>query len=304
MAACEKSPELDDNDWPPARGARLRLLNVTDMLQEDPSLGPNSWLVEEMHDLYRQSPSLVSESWRVYFDNRDGVITPAALHATNGVLNGAGNGVSTVSPAAVPPPTPAPGATPAAAPAAELALPPPVIPVGGETSVLRGVASKIVANMELSLTVPTATSVRDVPAKLLEVQRSIINNHLKRTRGGKVSFTHLIAYAIVKALGDVPAMRNTFSRDDSGHPLLVRNTNVGLGIAVDMVKNDGSRSLVVPCIKDANTLSFRAFYNAYEVLIAKARTNKLAVEDFVGVTLPALTALVLLVYARRASATA
>ena len=67
------------------------------MLQEDPSLGPNSWLVEEMHDLYRESPSLVSESWRVYFDNRDGVITPAALHATKGVLNGAGNGVMTPS---------------------------------------------------------------------------------------------------------------------------------------------------------------------------------------------------------------
>ena len=254
------------------------------MLQEDPSLGPNSWLVEEMHDLYRESPSLVSESWRVYFDNRDGIVTPSAVVlATNGVANGAGNGLSngvtTVSPAAVPPSIPA---TLAAAPAP--AVPPPVIPVGGEPSVLRGVASKIVSNMELSLTVPTATSVRDMPAKLLEVQRNIINNHLKRTRGGKVSFTHLIAYAIVKALGDVPAMRNTFSRDQSGHPLLVRNTNVGLGIAVDMVKNDGSRSLVVPCIKDANTLSFRAFYNAYEVLIAKARTNKLAVEDFAGVT--------------------
>ena len=50
--------------------------------------------------------------------------------------------------------------------------------------------------------VPTATSFREVPAKLLEVNRRIINGYLGRTRGGKVSFTHLIGYAIVRAVAD------------------------------------------------------------------------------------------------------
>ena len=149
---------------------------------------------------------------------------------------------------------------------------------------LRGVPARIVANMTLSLTVPTATSVRDVPAKLLEVERNIINRFLARSRGGKVSFTHIIAYAIVRALNDVPAMKNTFVEDVEGRPMILRNPHVGLGIAVDVPKADGSRSLVVPCIKNADTLSFREFFDGYEAIIAKARTNKLAVDDFAGVT--------------------
>jgi multifunctional 2-oxoglutarate metabolism enzyme len=170
---------------------------------------------------------------------------------------------------------PAASATPTAASAAVLgaAVPEP----------LRGVSAKIVSNMEASLTVPTATSVRDVPAKLLEVERNIINRFLARSRGGKVSFTHIIAYAIVRALNTVPAMKNTYVEVD-GKPMIVRNPHVGLGIAVDVKKSDGSRSLVVPCIKNADMLSFREFYDAYEALIAKARINKLGVEDFAGTT--------------------
>jgi multifunctional 2-oxoglutarate metabolism enzyme len=149
---------------------------------------------------------------------------------------------------------------------------------------LRGIPARIVTNMEASLAVPTATSVRDVPAKLLEVERNIINRYLARSRGGKVSFTHLIAYAIVRALDTVPAMKNTYVVDDKGSPMIMRNPHVGLGIAVDVAKSDGSRSLVVPCIKNADTMNFRAFYDAYEALIAKARTNKLGVDDFQGVS--------------------
>ena len=144
--------------------------------------------------------------------------------------------------------------------------------------------ARIVANMTLSLSVPTATSVRDVPAKLLEVERNIVNRFLARSRGGKVSFTHIIAYAIVRALTDVPAMKNTYFEDPAGKPMILRNPHVGLGIAVDVPKADGSRSLVVPCIKNADTMTFREFYDAYEALIAKARTNKLGVDDFAGVT--------------------
>jgi multifunctional 2-oxoglutarate metabolism enzyme len=259
---------------------------VTDLLSEDPSLGPNSWLVDEMRAMYNDNPTSVSDSWKAYFDARRGVVlSTASTPPTAQVLQPA---PEIIAPPADAPAVPAPRvevpAPAAAAIAAVKPTPAPPVAAGGETSILRGVASKIVQNMELSLTVPTATSVRDVPAKLLEVQRSIINNHLKRTRGGKVSFTHLIAYAIVKALDQVPNMRNTFTRDADGNPTLVRHETVGLGIAVDLAKADGSRALVVPCIRDANHKTFREFYDAYEALIRKARANKLAVDDFAGVT--------------------
>jgi multifunctional 2-oxoglutarate metabolism enzyme len=138
--------------------------------------------------------------------------------------------------------------------------------------------------METSLGVPTATSVRDVPAKLLEVNRRIVNNYLRRTRGGKVSFTHLIAYAMVKAVEDVPAMTNTFAEVD-GKPAVMQAEHFGLGLAVDVEKDDGSRSLLVPVIQDADTLDFEAFLRAYEDLIRKIRTNKLDPEMFAGGTI-------------------
>ncbi len=138
--------------------------------------------------------------------------------------------------------------------------------------------------MEASLAVPTATSVRDVPAKLLEVERSILNNHLARTSGGKVSFTHLIAYAVVQALGSVPAMTRTYTTDERGGPMLVNHPGLGLGIAVDVPKADGSRSLVVPCIKGAESMDFRTFHSTYETLIGKVRANKLTPDDMAGVT--------------------
>jgi 2-oxoglutarate dehydrogenase E1 component len=116
--------------------------------------------------------------------------------------------------------------------------------------------------------------VRDVPAKLLEVNRRIVNNYLRRTRGGKVSFTHLIAYAMVKAVESVPAMISTFTEVD-GKPAVSRAKHFGLGLAVDVEKDDGSRTLLVPVIKNADTLDFEEFLRAYEDVIRKIRTNKL-----------------------------
>jgi 2-oxoglutarate decarboxylase len=154
---------------------------------------------------------------------------------------------------------------------------------GDEPKPIRGVGAVIVDNMEASLGVPTATSVRAVPAKLLEVNRQILNNHLARTRGGKVSFTHLIAYAVLKALGRAPAMNASFGIVD-GKPTLVRHTHVNLGLAVDVQKADGSRSLVVPNIKLADTLDFAAFHAAYEEVIRRVRANKITADDFAGTT--------------------
>ena len=108
---------------------------------------------------------------------------------------------------------------------------------------LRGAPQRVVANMETSLTVPTATSVRAVPAKLLIDNRVVINNHLARSRGGKVKLTHLIGYAMVKALAIMPAMNNGFTEKD-GRPALLRPAHVNFGLAIDLQKEDGSRTLV------------------------------------------------------------
>ena len=172
-------------------------------------------------------------------------------------------------------------------PAAAAPAPRPSVPAGNEEATpLRGAASRIVANMEASLTVPTATSVRTVPARLLEVNRLILNNQLARTTGAKVSFTHIIGYAVVRALRDVPAMNAAFVADagGTGKPGVIHHKHVGLGLAVDQEKSDGSRTLLVPCIKEADQLDFRAFVLAYEDLIRKIHTNKIGPDDFAGTT--------------------
>ncbi|HEY9559090.1 MAG TPA: multifunctional oxoglutarate decarboxylase/oxoglutarate dehydrogenase thiamine pyrophosphate-binding subunit/dihydrolipoyllysine-residue succinyltransferase subunit, partial [Acidimicrobiales bacterium] len=150
---------------------------------------------------------------------------------------------------------------------------------------IQGAGARIVANMEASLSVPTATSYRQVPAKLLEVNRKIINGYLGRTRGGKISFTHIIGFAVVRAIHDtVPVMNASYATDADGKPRVIRHEHLGLGIAVDIEKSDGSRSLLVPVVRDADTLDFRGFWGAYEDLIRKVRSNKLTPDDFAGGT--------------------
>ncbi|MCW2656992.1 MAG: sucA, partial [Jatrophihabitans sp.] len=149
---------------------------------------------------------------------------------------------------------------------------------------LRGAAARVVVNMEQSLTVPTATSVRAVPAKLLADNRVVINNHLRRARGGKVSFTHIVGFAIVRALAGNPEMNNYFTEID-GKPAVVTPEHVNLGIAIDLAGKNGSRSLVVASIKGAETMNFAEFWNSYEEIIRRARNGKLTTEDFAGTTL-------------------
>ncbi|GAB97107.1 2-oxoglutarate dehydrogenase E1 component [Kineosphaera limosa NBRC 100340] len=149
---------------------------------------------------------------------------------------------------------------------------------------LKGPAARIVANMDASLQVPTATSVRAVPAKALIENRIAINAHLRRNRGGKVSFTHIIGFAIVKALQAMPSMNNNFAEKD-GKPVIVQPAHINFGLAIDLPRPDGTRSLVVPSIKAADQLDFFGFWNAYEELVRKARGGKLTMDDFMGTTI-------------------
>ena len=235
------------------------------------AFGPNAWLVEDMYERYLADPSSVSASWQEFLAD----YRPAGPYAA----------APGAAPPATAPPPPAPTASPtAASPPPTTASPPPTTAADGATP-LRGAAARIVANMEASLGVPTATSVRVVPAKLLEVNRTIINNQLRRTTGGKVSFTHLIGFAVVKGLGAVPSMNAAFVADvdGKGTPGVLRHQHVGLGLAVDVEKGSG-RTLLVPCIVDADTRDFQSFVGAYEDLIRKIHTNKIAPDDFAGTT--------------------
>jgi 2-oxoglutarate decarboxylase len=159
-------------------------------------------------------------------------------------------------------------------------------PAGGrdEVSTLRGPAARVVANMESSLEIPTATSVRAIPAKLLADNRIVINNHLARARGGKVSFTHLIGFAVVEALADLPAM-NAAYREVEGKPSVVHPSHVNLGLAIDLARPDGSRQLLVPSIKGAEAMDFAAFWVAYEDVVRRARGGKLTADDFAATTI-------------------
>ncbi|MDQ3640907.1 MAG: multifunctional oxoglutarate decarboxylase/oxoglutarate dehydrogenase thiamine pyrophosphate-binding subunit/dihydrolipoyllysine-residue succinyltransferase subunit [Actinomycetota bacterium] len=221
------------------------------------TFGPNAWLVDEMYDQYRADPSSVTESWRDFFaDYRREADVPAEPEE------------ATVRPA----PTPSRPAPKAGAPVDNLRP-------------LRGAAARLVSNMEASLAVPTATSARVVPARLLEVNRKVLNGHLARIGGNKVSFTHLIGHAVVRALDAVPAMRSIYAAGENGQGGVTVPPNVGLGLAIDVARTDGSRTLLVPCIPQADTLEFAAFHAAYEDVVRRVRSNKVGPDDFAGVTM-------------------
>ena len=251
------------------------------------AFGPNAWLVDDMYERYLLDESSVTESWREFFSD----YRPARSSAPSPEL-GEVSDVQDSSTAAIQRPVPSVG-PPQTRPSPPAGFEPAALSVelgdvdADEVLPLRGAASRIVANMEASLEMPTATSVRTVPARLLEVNRVILNNQLARTIGAKVSFTHLIGYALVRSLVEVPALNSSFvpSVDDKGTPGVVRHRHVGMGLAVDLEKADGSRTLLVPCIKDADELDFKGFFLAYEELIRKVHSSRVTPDDFSGTTI-------------------
>ncbi|MEO7555513.1 MAG: multifunctional oxoglutarate decarboxylase/oxoglutarate dehydrogenase thiamine pyrophosphate-binding subunit/dihydrolipoyllysine-residue succinyltransferase subunit [Acidimicrobiales bacterium] len=236
---------------------------------------PNEWLVDDMYEQYRTDPASVSQAWQEFFADYSRDSEQPAPPTTS-------TSPRSAEAPAVDQPRPEPSAS-QAVPSVSAPETAPDAPPEGEP--LRGAAARIVANMEASLGVPTATSFREIPAKLLEVNRNVINGYLGRTRGGKVSFTHIIGYAVVRAIADsMPVMNHAYLEAADGKPSVVRNERINLGLAVDQRKRDGTRTLVVPVIKGVDTVDFRGFWGAYEDLIRKVRTNKLSPDDFAGAT--------------------
>lgn len=255
----------------------LKTQAVLQTLEE--SFGANASYVESMLDRFLLDPSQIDDSWRSYFEGLVGGKPASNGASSNGSANGvaaSSNGSNGAAPAAQ---------KPAAQPAQS--TPQTTTPTGvhPENVVkILGPSKKIVENMETSLGVPVATSLRYMPVKLLEENRKLINDFLAEQGKGKASFTHIIAYAIVQALNEMPHLNDSYAIQD-GAPVRIKRQSVNLGIAVDMQKKDGSRSLLVPNIKGSNQMSFAEFLDAYDGIIKKARNNKLDVPDFQDTTI-------------------
>src|SRR6266850_7145044 len=273
------------SDSPTSSGDPERAACMSETASTDrPDLGPNEGMVDEMFRLFQDDPQAVSESWREFFaDYKLGGTAAALAPVATEVEQQTPVPKASVREAGIPPRSePGPERPGAERQARESGKAPVVLP-GESPETLRGAAARVVKNMEASLEVPTATSVRAVPAKLLEVNRQILNNHLARARAGKVSFTHLIGYAVVRALQKVPVMNSSFGFVD-GKPTVVHHAHVNLGLAIDLEKPDGSRTLIVPNVKQADTLDFASFHAAYEDLVRRARSNQLTPDDLGGTT--------------------
>ncbi len=218
----------------------------------------NAGFAQALYEEFLRDPDSVSPEWRRLFES--GVVGERPPAGGNGSAPGL----------AAPPP--------AARPAEAGAAP------AGATEI-KGPALRLAANMEESLGVPTATTFRQFSAATLERRRTELNAALAAAgRGEKISFTHLIAFAIVQAVKRHPAMGHTFQRRD-GTPYRVAPEGVSLGLAVDIERKDGSRGLVVPVIRHAEAMDFAAFHAAYETLVEKARANRLLPDDFAGATI-------------------
>ena len=266
--------------------------------------GTNEWIVEDMREAYLADPASVTQSWREFFSENPQYLAGQSPAMPSKPLS-ASVGVQI------------PGATTASAsrrpvlasedvsrsdlpPAPTAQFKSPTSPYAynqahsdaSETSngvvesvdTLKGASARTAKNMEASLQIPTATSARAIPAKVLIENRLLINTHLASTRGGKVSFTHLIAWALVESLAEMPEMNVAYTLDEKGKPALHNPAHVNLGLAIDVPSANGERRLLVPSVKNADTLDLASFIDAYDALVVRARKGQLTVDDFKDTT--------------------
>jgi 2-oxoglutarate dehydrogenase E1 component len=229
-----------------------------------PEFGINSWLEDELYQEYLHDRRTVDESWKKVFES-NGEEAP-----------GGGNGGHASHPVSV------------LDREATEALPIPIPehqPVAGETLIpLRGASARIAENMNASLSIPLATSQRVIPVKVIDENRRILNEHRTLIGKPKISYTHIIGWAIVKAIRTNPTLNHAYAFANGQAFRAVRD-RVNLGIAVDVEGKDGARSLKVPNIKDASSLNFAQYVEAFDDIVSRARANKLTVQDFEGTTI-------------------
>ena len=251
----------------------------------------NAGFAQAMYEEFLRDPSAVGPEWRRLFES--GVVGEKP-NGADGAQRRAGTDfpsrvafeVGAVDPGRRAAAEPAPAGTTTAPEQATEPDPgrqPARLPASA--SQIKGPAARLVANMTESLSVPTATTLRTIAVATLEARRKELNSRLQTAgRKEKLSFTHLIAFALVQAAKRHPVMGHTLLIQD-GVPYRVQPEGIGLGLAVDVQRKDGSRGLVVPVIKRADTMDFGAFHAAYEALVEKARANQLMPDDFIGSTI-------------------
>ncbi|MBA2335843.1 MAG: multifunctional oxoglutarate decarboxylase/oxoglutarate dehydrogenase thiamine pyrophosphate-binding subunit/dihydrolipoyllysine-residue succinyltransferase subunit [Blastocatellia bacterium] len=248
------------------------MTNFSEYISEN--FGANASYVEGLLARFQSDPNLVDESWRVFFNDM--------LSGDNGL--GAGTEPKQAETRPV-------GSVPSSTATNKAQIEPEkpkqtTAPISADTEAkpLIGASKKIVENMEQSLSVPIATSVRSIPVKALFENRNLINDHLISSGRGKVSFTHIIAWAIIKAVKVYPRMNHGYGLVNNA-PSRLEHENINLGIAIDIEKKDGSRNLLVPSIKATQNMNFAQFLSAYNETVKKARDGKLGIDDFQGTTI-------------------
>ena len=276
------------------------------------SFGQNTWLVDDMYQQFKKDPQSVDKEWRELFE-KNGAPNTAADSQTSGTpaenpTQPAPKGAreeqkkDAKAPATTAGPRQTTKATgehvgkavqeEKAAKAEKPARKAPVSPMDKAKDApeagakqLKGMFKAIAKNMDESLEVPTATTVRDMPVKLMWENRSMVNDHLKRTIGGKISFTHIVGYAIVRAVMNHPDMNLRYELDESGKPQSVTPEHINLGLAIDLPQKDGSRALVVAAIKEAEKMNFSEFIEAYDDIVNRSQAGKLKLDDYQGITI-------------------
>ncbi|RPI73790.1 MAG: multifunctional oxoglutarate decarboxylase/oxoglutarate dehydrogenase thiamine pyrophosphate-binding subunit/dihydrolipoyllysine-residue succinyltransferase subunit, partial [Ignavibacteriales bacterium] len=234
----------------------MKTKDLTEKQKEElEKFGANTWFVEYLHKQYEENPSELPEQWKKFFDKNSGKKDNGKIEKQNK------QDVSLTQNINLPMPD-----------------------EGDETKIIAGSSAKILENMQTSLSIPVATSQRTIPVKLLEENRTLINKFLKKNDAGKISFTHLISWAILKAIKAVPAMNNAFTIID-GKPHLIKRKSVNLGLAIDIERKDGSRSLLVPNIKDAEKADFKVFWDKYEDTVDRSRKGTIDPSEFTGTTI-------------------
>src|SRR5271157_2568699 len=244
-------------------------------IKEDPSLGINSWLQDELSYQYKFDRASVDQGWADLLQQtppqNGGSVSsdpvPATVAAPPQPPEPVASAATTASVADAPPSpvAPLPPSEPlvsAATTAAVVEAPPPpaaappvpapstavarqdvkTVGPGDQLVPLRGAAARIAENMAASLSIPVATSQRQIPVRVIEENRTLINKQRSLQGRGKLSFTHIIAWAVVKAAKANPSLNHAFAENGGELFRVVRN-HVNIGLAVDVAGKDGSRSL-------------------------------------------------------------
>jgi multifunctional 2-oxoglutarate metabolism enzyme len=221
--------------------------------EELEQFGANTWFVEYLHKEYQDNPSAIPAQWQNFFEDSD----------KDERVNGKNEKSSVLAFDNIKMPEPS---------------------KEDQVQVIAGSSARILENMTSSLSVPTATSQRTIPVKLLEENRMLINEQLKKRSGKKISFTHIIAWAVINAVKEISSMNNSFTVIN-GKPHLIKRGSINLGLAIDLERKDGSRSLIVPNIKDCGSKSFNEFFVAYEDLVKRSRKGLIDPAEFLGTTI-------------------